>query len=76
MRNNARLQQLGIPMLASMLSQQVGNSMKKKNQKNTNCEGSESQYDLDEENIGEGDEGEENTSKVLILHLFRALHVC
>ncbi|TVT98399.1 hypothetical protein EJB05_56300, partial [Eragrostis curvula] len=61
MKNNARLEQLGIPSLASMLSKQFGNSTKK-NQKNTNCEGSESEYDPDQDITGEGDE-EENTAK-------------
>ncbi|TVU31362.1 hypothetical protein EJB05_23045, partial [Eragrostis curvula] len=60
MRNNARLQQLGIPMLASMLNLQSGKSTKKKN---TNYEGSESEYDLELDNTGEDDEVDDNTSK-------------
>ncbi|TVU34030.1 hypothetical protein EJB05_15851, partial [Eragrostis curvula] len=63
MQNNARLQQLGLPMMPSMFPQKCGIGSKEKNKKNTNFEGSESEYDPEEDDTGEGDEGEENTSK-------------
>ncbi|TVU24945.1 hypothetical protein EJB05_27416, partial [Eragrostis curvula] len=63
MQNNARLQELGLPMMPSMFPQKCGIGSKEKNKKNTNCEGSESEYDPEKDDTGEGDEGEENTSK-------------
>ncbi|TVU40631.1 hypothetical protein EJB05_14100 [Eragrostis curvula] len=62
MRNNARLQQLGIPALASMFQKQFSNlASNEKLASNANCEGSESEYNPEQDDTG--DSIDDNTSK-------------
>ena len=58
MRNKARLEQLGIPVLAhefGLMSKQNKPKQRNCEGKQRNCEGSESEYDPEQDDTGEGD---------------------
>lgn len=67
MRNKARLEQLGIPVLAY----EFGIISKQNKPKQRNCEGTESEYDPEQDDTGEGDSCD-GSNKVLIPSSFLA----
>lgn len=68
MQNNARLRQLGFPVASSILTTHAAIISKDRN-----GEGSESEYEPDQDETGEADLSDENTDKVIIPPSFHGL---